>query len=80
MQGQADRTAGLGRYFSAEGARRPCLGAAIEVVVAGVADHIQQPDETSGPAAALVVIDHVDRIGVVAKLGKQLFQIGFGRQ
>ncbi|MNC45072.1 hypothetical protein D3C75_940110 [compost metagenome] len=43
-------------------------------------DDIQQPDETPGPTAAFVVIDHVDRIGVVAEFGKQFFQIGFGRQ
>ncbi|MNS74314.1 hypothetical protein D3C72_1077870 [compost metagenome] len=80
VQGQADRAAGSGRYVGAEGARWPRLRTTVEVVVTGVTDDIQQPDETPGPAAAFVVIDHVDRIGVVAKLGKQLFQIGFGRQ
>ncbi|MNM70887.1 hypothetical protein D3C81_825320 [compost metagenome] len=80
VQGQVERAAGIGRYFSAEGARRPRLSATVEVVVTAMTDDIQQPDEAPGPAAAFVVIDHVDRIGVMAELGKQFFQVGLGRQ
>jgi hypothetical protein len=42
---------------------QPGQQAAVEVVVFRVADHVEQPDKTPGPAAAFVVIDHVDRIG-----------------
>jgi hypothetical protein len=45
-----------------------------------VTDHVEQPDETPGPTAALVVVDHVDRILAMPQLTEQRFQIGFGRQ
>ncbi|MDT4847123.1 hypothetical protein FQZ97_811720 [compost metagenome] len=56
------------------------MQAAIEVVVTAVADHIQQPDETSGPATAFVVVNHVDGIRVMPQLGEQLLELRVLRQ
>ena len=40
-----------------------------------MADHIQQPDEAPGPAAALVVVDHIDRVGAMSQCAEQLLQL-----
>ncbi|MNJ55610.1 hypothetical protein D3C77_511140 [compost metagenome] len=40
-----------------------------------MADHVEQPDEAPGPAAAFVVVDHVNRIGVVAQFAEQALQL-----
>lgn len=49
-------------------------------MIALVPDHIQQPDETSGPAATFVVIHHVDRLGVVPEFTEQRLQGRLGWQ
>lgn len=56
------------------------MQAAIDIVVMRVADHIQQPDEAPGPAAAFVVIDHVDRVGAMAQFTEQRLEVSLGRQ
>jgi hypothetical protein len=45
-----------------------------------VADHVEQPDETPGPAAAFVVVDHIDGIVAVAELAEQFLQVAQCRQ
>ncbi|MNZ97024.1 hypothetical protein D3C78_1162460 [compost metagenome] len=82
VQCQADRACDGCRHF--DGHRQafvqPRQQTTVEVVVVRVADHVQQPDKPPGPAAAFIVIDHVDRIRVVPELAEQGFQVGFGRQ
>ena len=54
---------------------------AVEIVVVPVADHVEQPDEASGPAAAFVVVHHVHRIGAMAQRAEHPFQLRlFGQQ
>ncbi len=45
-----------------------------------VADHIEQPDEAPGPAAAFVVVDDVGGIGAMAQFTEEFFQLGFRRR
>jgi hypothetical protein len=40
-------------------------------VILRVADHIEQPDEASRPAAAFVVVHHINGLWIVAQLTKQ---------
>ncbi|MNP16613.1 hypothetical protein D3C76_1090180 [compost metagenome] len=45
-----------------------------------MANDIQQPDEAPGPAAALVVVHHVNGVIAVAEFAEQFFQVGTCRQ
>jgi hypothetical protein len=47
--------------------RQPRWKTTVYIVVLVVTDHVEQPDKASGPAAAFVVIDHVDRVFAVAQ-------------
>ena len=57
-QRAADHSRNLGAQRQA--LAQPGRQSAVEVVVMPVSDHVEQPDEAAGPAAALVVVDHVD--------------------
>jgi hypothetical protein len=59
---------------------QPGQQASVEVVIIRMPDHIEQPDKASGPAAALVVIHHVDCARVMPEFAEQRFQVGFCRQ
>ncbi len=60
---------------------QPGMQPAVEIVVVPVADHVEQPDEASGPAAAFVVVHHVHRIGAMAQRAEHPFQLRlFGQQ
>ena len=56
------------------------MQATVQVGIVFVADGVQRPDHTSGPAAAFVVVDHIDGVRVVPQFGKQLFQLAPLRQ
>ncbi|WHH53175.1 hypothetical protein QFA96_03290 [Pseudomonas sp. Ap32] len=59
---------------------RPGLYTAIEVVVALVADDIEQPDEAPGPAATFIVVHHIHGVGAMAEFAEQLLELAQGRQ
>ncbi len=75
---QRNRAASNQRHLGAQWQclRFPGQHAAVEIVVTAMTDDVQQPDETPGPAAAFVIVDNVDRIGVVAQLAEQLLKVG----
>ncbi|MNV78087.1 hypothetical protein D3C71_1715570 [compost metagenome] len=76
VQRQCNRAANVRRDLNRH--RQTCCQpgrqSTVDIVVLAVADDIQQPDETPGPTAAFVVINDVDRIGVVSQLTKQRFK------
>ncbi len=73
MQGQGNRAADGCRDVFGHGQAfvQPRQQAAVEVVVAAMANDIQQPDETPGPAATFIVVDHVDRVRVMPQFAEQ---------
>ena len=69
--------AGHCRLFLAhrEAIADPGLQTTIEEVVTRVADHVEQPDEATGPGAALVVVDHINGIRVMTDVGEQRLEL-----
>ncbi|MNY18639.1 hypothetical protein D3C86_1520330 [compost metagenome] len=82
VQGQGDRAADRRRDLDRHGQtfRQPGLQTAVDIVVVAMADNVQQPDKASGPTAAFVVIDDVDRVGVVSQFAEQCFKRSLSRQ
>ncbi|MCY1183782.1 hypothetical protein D9M73_244300 [compost metagenome] len=81
MQGQCDRATNGRRRVGRQGQAIALPGeqTAVQVVIALMPDHIEDPDKTPGPAAPFVVINHVDSVGVVPQFTEQLFKVGLRR-
>src|SRR5690606_41195711 len=48
---------------------------AIEIAVTLMADAVQQPDETPGPAAALIVVDDVVQLVMMTEAAEDMLQV-----
>lgn len=67
---QRQRYRGLGSRRNVGAQRQqlrfPGQQSTVQIVITAVADDIQQPDETPGPAAAFVIVDDIHGVGIVA--------------
>jgi hypothetical protein len=72
------RGGGGGRRAARErqSGRVPGVNAAVQIRPVVVADHVERPDQSAGPAAALVVIGDDGQIGLVAESTEQRFEAG----